>query len=110
MVFELRHQSDYLNPQDESAIGEEGIDQFGYEEGLQRSNFDLTDFRVGSQHQAGLYAGPTLHYAEKNCWITGGALWQIKGHGNAPGDSNTNDRNWDEHEKLHLGLFVGFEF
>ncbi|MFT5633294.1 MAG: hypothetical protein ACI9SQ_001008 [Rubritalea sp.] len=100
--IEARYQSDFLNP-------EEGGE---FEDGYQRSSFDLTDFRLGSQFQYGTYVGPTIHYAEQGWWFTAGALYQIKGGGddsrNAP--NNTGGRNWDEHEKWHLGATVGFEF
>lgn len=98
--LEFRHQSDYLNPQED---GE-------FDPDLERSSFDLTDWKIGSQHQAGNYFGPTIHYAEQKWWATAGALWQFSGHGRAEGDSNSDGRNWDEHERLHVGLSVGYEF
>lgn len=97
--LEFRHQSDYLNPQEEGEFDPE----------LQRSSFDLSDFRIGSQHQKGNYFGPTVHYAEKHWWGTFGILWQVSGGGRAPGESNTNGRNWDEHEHRHIGISLGYE-
>ena len=109
--LEFRHQSDYLNPQDKAEAGNfaDGFDENGYTIGLQRSSFELNDFRVGSQHQRGNYFGPTLHYAEQKWWVTGGVLWQIAGGGSEHADVR-NGRNWDEHEKVHIGLSYGYNF
>lgn len=98
--LEYRTQSDYLNPQID---GE-------FEDGLQRSNLDLGDIRVGTQHQIAHYFGPTVHYAEQQWWATAGILWQFKGHGNGTGAANTDGRNWDEHERYHAGVSIGYEF
>ena len=97
--LEWRHQSDYLNPQED---GE-------FDPNLDRSSFDLSDFRVGSRHQYGQYLGPTLHYADEGWWATVGALWQIKG-GGSENSYSTSGRNWDEHERLHLGFTLAYEF
>ncbi|GAA6152268.1 DUF6662 family protein [Pseudoteredinibacter isoporae] len=97
--LEFRHQSDYLNPEEE---GE-------FDPTLKRSSFDLSDFRVGTQHQNGNYLGPTIHYAQKRWWVTAGALWQVAGGGSWHSFSN-NNRNWDEHERVHIGFIYGYEF
>jgi hypothetical protein len=97
--LEFRHQSDYLNPQEE---GE-------FDPTLQRSSFDLSDFRVGTQHQNGNYIGPTLHYAEQRWWVTVGALFQFEG-GGSPHSFNRGGLNVDEHERVHIGLYYGYEF
>ncbi len=97
--FELRHQSDYLNPQEEGVFNPE----------LDRSSFDFSDFRIGSQHQRGNYFGPSIHYAERNWWLTAGILWQVAG-GGSPFSLSYGDRNWDEHERTHVGLTWGYEF
>jgi hypothetical protein len=97
--LEFRHQSDYLNPQEDGVFNPE----------LQRSSFDLTDLRVGSQHQRGNYLGPTIHYGGKEWWVTSGILWQVSG-GGSPFSYSRNGRNWDEHEKRHIGLSFGYEF
>jgi hypothetical protein len=96
---EFRSQADFLNPEDEGEYNPE----------LQRSSFDLTDFRVGSRHQFGAYFGPTLHYGAKEWWATAGVLWQVRGGGSQFSISYDN-RNWDEHEKIHAGVILGFEF
>ncbi len=100
--LETRYQSDFLNPQ------EGGI----FEEGVGRSSWDLTDLRLGDQYQYGTYAGPSVHYADKGWWFTASALYQIKGGGDDSRNpfNNTSGKNWDEHEKWHLGATVGFEF
>jgi hypothetical protein len=109
--LEVRHQSDYLNPQDKAEAGNtaDGFDDEGYTIDLQKTNFDLTDFRIGSRHQYGMYFGPTIHFAEQRWWLTAGALWQISGGGSQYADVR-NGRNWDEHEKMHIGLSYGYEF
>jgi hypothetical protein len=97
--FEVRRQSDYLNPEEE---GE-------YDPTLSRSSFDLSDFRIGSRHQYGVYAGPTLHYAQERWWATAGALFQVAGGGSHHSFSQ-DGKNWDEHETVHVGLTYGYEF
>jgi opacity protein-like surface antigen len=96
--LEFRHQSDYLNPQVDGEFNPE----------LERSSFDLGDFRLGSQHQRGNYLGPTLHYSHRNWWATAGVLWQVRG-GGSPFSYSRDHRNYDEHEKVHVGLTVGWE-
>ncbi len=95
---EFRHQSDYLSPQID---GE-------FEPTQRRSSFDLGDFRVGSQFQRGNYLGPTLHYGGKAWWGTVGALFQVRGGGH-PLSYSRNNRNWDEHERLHIGIAFGLQ-
>lgn len=95
---EFRHQSDYLSPFN-TDIGE-------YEDPtLDPSHFP---FDLGSQHQNGNYFGPTVHFSQKNWWMTAGALWQVSG-GGSPNAFNRNGKNWDEHERVHIGLVVGIE-
>jgi hypothetical protein len=109
--LEIRSQSDYLNPQDYSEAGNsaDGYDEKGYSADLQRSSWDLSDFRLGTQHQIGTYFGPTYHYAEKNWWITTGILFQIAG-GGSQHSYRSNGKNFDEHERVHIGLTYGYEF
>lgn len=96
--FEYRHQSDYLNPQVDGVFNPE----------LRRSSFDLTDFRIGSQHQRGNYIGPSIHYSKKDWWVNAGILWQVAG-GGSPFSVSYNNRNWDEHEKVHIGITFAWE-
>ena len=96
--MEIRHQSDYLNPQEDGHFNPE----------LKRTSFDLTDFRIGSQHQNGNYIGPTIHFSQKNWWVTAGALFQFQG-GGSDFSLSYDDRNWDEHEERHLGITIGIE-
>lgn len=108
--LEFRHQSDYLNPQDKAEAGNSPeFDDKGFSTELDRSSFDLTDFRIGSRHQYGNYFGPTFHYAEKKWWATGGVLWQFSGGGSKFSFSR-GGRNYDEHEKYHIGFQYGYEF
>lgn len=100
--LEYRRQQDHLSPFD-TEIG-------AYEEpSLQPSEFDFTNFRVGTRHQYGDYLGPTYHYAEKNWWITTGILWQVSGGGSEFAYVKKG-KSYDEHEKIHVGLFYGYEF
>ena len=112
--FEVRSQSDYLNPQDTSktsadSSADECFTDSGYTCGLQRSSFDLGDIRIGSQHQIATYVGPTYHYAEKNWWLTTGILFQVAG-GGSEHSYRSNGKNFDEHERVHIGLTYGYEF
>lgn len=97
--IEFRRQADYLNP---SEIGVKDTEH-------QSSNWDLSDMRLGSNHQYGIYLGPTYHYAEQSWWITTGILWQVAGSG-SKNALNNDGKNWDEHEKIHAGISYGYEF
>jgi hypothetical protein len=108
---ELRYQSDFLNPQLFEEAGNPGFDNAGFELGYQRSSFDLSDFRLGSQYQYGTYFGPSVHYASRQWWFTGGLLFQVKGGGDeSRNPSIRSGRNWDEHERYHLGMVFGRAF
>jgi opacity protein-like surface antigen len=107
--LEFRSQSDYLNPQEYEEAGQPGYDDQGFNLALDRSNFDVSDFRIGSRHQYGNYFGPSVHYTEESWWLTVAALWQVKGGGSEFAYVSDN-KNWDEHEKLHLGAIWGYEF
>ncbi len=99
--FEARYQSDFLSPEVE---GEES-------DGGQQSSFDLTDFTWGSQYQYGTYMGPSIHYAEEKWWATASLLIQVAGGGDETRNpSIKNGKVYDEHERVHLGLTVGFNF
>ena len=97
--LEYRHQSDYLNPE------EDGV----FDPDLKRSKFGLNGFQFGTQHQNGNYFGPTVHYAAKDWWVTAGALFQFAGGGSVNA-FNANGKNYDEHETAHVGLTFGYEF
>jgi hypothetical protein len=96
--IESRFQSDFLSPEED-----------GVAEG-KKSSWDISNFQLGDQFQYGLYVGPSVHYAGQNFWVTAGALWQVQGwSADGPAASNQG-KNWDEHERLHVGVIVGFEF
>jgi hypothetical protein len=100
--FEVRHQSDYLSPYNT----EDGA----YDDpSLTPSDWGMAYLKLGSQHQNGLYVGPTYHYAEKNWWLTLGILTQVSGGGSEHAYVK-NDRNYDEHETVHVGVSYGYEF
>lgn len=101
--LEYRYQADYLCPEvDGKCDDEDNV-------GLERSRLSLSDLKIGSRHQYGSYFGPTVHYAEKQWWATAGLLVQIKGGGSPYADVRSG-RNWDEHERYHLGMSLGYEF
>ena len=51
-----------------------------------------------------------MHYSQKNWWVTVGALLQVWGW-SADGPAASNEgKDWDEHERVHVGFIVGFEF
>ncbi|MFT6333027.1 MAG: hypothetical protein ACJAW3_001377 [Lentimonas sp.] len=97
--LEVRTQSDYLNP---SEGGEKDAAHSS-------SNWDLTDFSIGNRHQYAWYVGPTYHYAQQNWWVTGGILFQVAG-GGSKNAFLENNKNYDEHEDVHVGLSYGYEF
>lgn len=108
---EWRYQSDFLNPQLYNEAGQPGFDSRGFELGYSRSSFDLFDWRVGSQYQYGSYFGPSLHYGAQRWWVTTSLLYQVKGGGDQSRNPSVIDgRDWDEHERYHFGLVVGFPF
>jgi hypothetical protein len=108
---EIRYQSDFLNPQIYDEAGNPGFDSQGFEAGYSRSSFDLFDWRLGSQYQYGTYFGPSLHYGAQKWWATTSLLYQVKGGGDSSRNPSIIDgHNWDEHERYHFGLVVGFPF
>jgi len=98
---EWRHQRDHLTP---TVNGEKDP------AGDQQSNWDPNDLSIGANHQYGNYFGPTYHYAQKDWWLTVGALWQVSGGGKSGRGYNDDGKNWDEHERVHIGLLTGLEF
>jgi hypothetical protein len=96
--FEFRHQSDYL------CVEENGIPEVG----VKCSEYDFGDFQIGDQFQNGNYVGPSIHYAEQKWFATAGFLYQIFGGGDNA--FNKSGKNFDEHEKLHLGLHFGYNW
>lgn len=97
--LETRFQSDFLTPV-ESGMAPDG----------RTSNWDWGDVRLGDQFQWGLYVGPAVHISQPSWWLTIGALWQVKGwSADGPAASNQG-RNWDEHERFHVGFIFGYEF
>ncbi|PHR92708.1 MAG: hypothetical protein COA69_07015 [Robiginitomaculum sp.] len=98
--LEFRHQSDYLSPE---------VNGVYEEPSLKPSHFDLKKFQIGTQHQNGNYFGPTVHYARENWWATAGILFQFSG-GGSEFAFKQNGKNFDEHEKVHIGWTLGYEF
>jgi hypothetical protein len=98
--LEVRSQSDYLNPYEDGQPSDTS---------LSKSEFDLFDWKLGSQHQIGTYFGPTYHYAEQNWWFTAGILFQVAGGGSEHA-YNEHGKNFDEHEEFHIGASYGYEF
>ncbi len=99
--FEVRYQSDFLSPE---VAGEPS-------DGGQKSSFDLGDFTWGSQFQYGTYVGPSIHYAEEKWWVTGSMLFQVQGGGDESRNPTIRGgKVYDEHERVHLGVTLGFNF
>ncbi|MFT5622509.1 MAG: hypothetical protein ACI9FZ_000430 [Bacteroidia bacterium] len=107
--WEIRYQGDFLAPQVEADAGADGFDSKGISQDLKPSSFDLSDISLGSNHQYAIYTGPSVHYAEESWWATVGLLAQVWGDGSKFAYVKQ-DKNYDEHEKIHLGLSVGYEF
>ncbi len=97
---EARYQSDFLEPEEEGEPPPQDPTEFT----------SLGNFRVGLQYQWAYYLGPSVHYAQQDWWVTLGALWQIEGGGDESNPSVRDGKVWDEHERLHIGISVGFEF
>ena len=97
--IEARWQSDFLSPE---------ID--GNPPEGKPSSWDFGDFQLGDQFQYGLYVGPSVHYAEENWWATLGVLWQVKGWSADGAEASNQGKDWDEHERVHAGFIIGFEF
>ncbi len=98
--FEARWQSDFLSPEED-----------GHVEG-KPSNWDWGHWALGDQFQHGLYVGPTVHWnpEEVDWWVTGGAMFQVNGWSADGLDAANEGKNWDEHERVHIGILVGYEF
>lgn len=97
--FEFRSQSDYL------CVQENGVQ----ESGKHCSSWDFSNPKLGSQFQHGEYIGPSIHYGEERWYVTTGVLYQIVG-GGAKESFSRDGKNYDEHEKWHLGFSVGYNF
>jgi len=98
--WETRYQSDFLEPEEEGEPPPEDPSEFT----------SPGNFRVGLQYQWAFYSGPTFHYARKDWWVTLGALWQVRGGGDESNPSVRDGKVWDEHERVHIGFKLGFEF
>ena len=98
--LEARYQSDFLEPEEEGEPFPENPSEFT----------SPGNFRVGLQYQWAYYMGPSLHYASKDWWVTLGSVWQIEGGGDESNPSVRNGKVWDEHERVHIGLIIGFDF
>lgn len=99
---EARWQSDFLTPEEDGEIAP----------GANRSSWDWGDYKWGDQFQWGLYVGPTIHWDPEDTewWVTGGALWQVKGWSADGADASSGGKNWDEHEQVHVGILFGYEW
>ncbi|MEO1857631.1 MAG: DUF6662 family protein [Rubritalea sp.] len=104
--LEWRYQTDFVNP----VIN--GVPDDGKPD-VQTGDFSsFDDIQLGSQFQYGHYFGPSLHYAEEGWWVTGSILWLVKSGGDASRNGAVAElgKAYDEHEELHVGVTVGFEF
>ena len=64
----------------------------------------------GRNFQRGIYVGPSIHYGGKSFWATLGVLTQVYGGPDKGTPDSDSSKNWDEHERLHVGLTVGYNF
>jgi len=97
--FEARWQSDFLSPEVDGNPPEG-----------KPSSWDWGGWQLGDQFQHGLYVGPSIHYASERWWATLGALYQVRGWSADGAAAASQGRNWDEHERWHVGLILGWEF
>jgi len=101
---EFRHQSDYLS------VVEDGVRETNAKgEEIKPSKFFAGELQLGDQFQRGNYFGPSIHYAQQRWWATASLLYQVNGGGSSRA-FNKGNRNFDEHEKYHVGLNFGYEF
>ena len=97
--LEARWQSDFLSPEIDGNPPEGNP-----------SSWDFGEFQLGDQFQQGLYVGPSVHYSQPDWWLTVGALYQVWGWSAEGAAASNEGKNWDEHERLHIGFILGFEF
>ncbi len=100
--FEVRRQADYLSPWNHEAGGPD-------DPNLEGSDWGFIDLDFGTNHQYGIYMGPSYHYAEKNWWVTSSILFQTWGGSGSHLAFLKDGLNYDEHETVHVGLTVGYE-
>jgi len=96
--LETRWQTDFIVPEIDGVVDGRA------------SNWDWNQFALGDQFQYGLYVGPSIHYAAEKWWTTFGAVAQVNGWSADGAAASNQGRNWDEHERWHIGFIVGFEF
>ncbi len=97
--IEARWQSDFLSPEVDGNPPEG-----------RPSSWDVGNMQLGDQFQQGLYVGPSVHHSGRNWWITVGALYQVWGWSADGAAASRKGKNWDEHERVHVGFILGFEF
>jgi len=97
--LETRWQSDFLSPVED-----------GVAEGKE-SSWEIDELALGDQFQWGLYVGPSLHYeSNHDWWVTVGALWQVAGWSADGAAASNQGKDWDEHERMHVGIILGYEW
>lgn len=98
---EARYQTDHVDPVEDGISGSEAGDFSS-----------LGDLTLGGQFQYGLYVGPSIHYSQEGWWATASILFLVDGGGDESRNISLQEygKPYDEHEKIHLGLTVGFEF
>ena len=70
----------------------------------------FNDLKLGFNFQHGVYVGPSIHYGGKSWWFTIGLLTQAYGGPDRDEPSSDGGHNWDEHERLHVRVTIGFNF
>ena len=70
----------------------------------------LNSLRLGYNNQFGVYVGPSLHYSAERWWFTFSVLPQVFGGPDKHQPDSTGGFHFEEHEKVHVRLEVGFTF
>ncbi len=77
---------------------------------LEAAFISVNELNWGRNFQRGIYAGPSIHYGGKHYWATLGVLTQVWGGPDKGSPDSDNGKNWDEHERFHVGFTVGRNF
>lgn len=88
-------------------VGVEGRVQADF---LEAGFNSFNSLNFGDNFQYGVYVGPSLHYGTERWWATVSVLPQVFGGPERHEPGSTGGFHFEEHEKLHVRLDVGFTF